>query len=262
MAAFVDFLERRYGGRAEAMARQEPMELRRQLLEVPGIGPETADCMALYAAGHPLFVVDAYTRRVFSRLGLIQRSDWRCSRPIAIGGFLASGQPRGPRSSRSRHLFPKEPQRGPCLAELDRLPIVFSRKCVKISASQKANVVGVLKLIDVGRVASELLVEPANGERVLLTPAHEFVFLGSLQGGGRVWGSRSKPDDQQGQGKQNRQQDVPALLLMIAVNAVTPSAGQGIFTATTTTLTITDPVTLHPVTQVTRTSRPMPGLWS
>jgi len=72
VAAFVDFLERRYGGRAEAMARQEPMELRRQLLEVPGIGPETADCMALYAAGHPLFVVDAYTRRVFSRLGLIR----------------------------------------------------------------------------------------------------------------------------------------------------------------------------------------------
>ena len=37
-----------------------------------GIGRETADCIALYAAGHPLFVVDGYTRRVFSRLGLIR----------------------------------------------------------------------------------------------------------------------------------------------------------------------------------------------
>lgn len=72
LAAFVDFLGRRYGGRVEAMAREQPLELRRQLLEVPGIGRETADCIALYAAGHPVFVVDAYTRRVFSRLGLIR----------------------------------------------------------------------------------------------------------------------------------------------------------------------------------------------
>ena len=71
VAAFVDFLGRRYHGRAESMAREEPWELRRHLLAVPGIGPETADCIALYAAGHPLFVVDGYTRRVFSRLGLI-----------------------------------------------------------------------------------------------------------------------------------------------------------------------------------------------
>jgi endonuclease III related protein len=72
LAAFVEFLGRRYGGRVEAMAGERPRELRRWLLEVPGIGPETADCIALYAAGHPLFVVDAYTRRIFSRLGLIR----------------------------------------------------------------------------------------------------------------------------------------------------------------------------------------------
>lgn len=72
LAAFVDFLGRHYEGRVENMAREEPWELRRQLLAVPGIGRETADCIALYAAGHPLFVVDGYTRRVFSRLGLIQ----------------------------------------------------------------------------------------------------------------------------------------------------------------------------------------------
>ena len=46
--------------------------LRRKLLAVPGIGPETADSIALYAAGKPLFVVDAYTRRVFARLGLLR----------------------------------------------------------------------------------------------------------------------------------------------------------------------------------------------
>jgi endonuclease-3 related protein len=72
LAAFVEFLGRRYGGRVEAMSGEEPSELRRQLLAVEGIGPETADCIALYAARHPFFVVDGYTRRVFSRLGLIR----------------------------------------------------------------------------------------------------------------------------------------------------------------------------------------------
>jgi len=72
LAAFVDFLGRRYEGRVGNMAREGPWELRRQLLALPGIGRETADCIALYAAGHPLFVVDGYTRRVFSRLGLIR----------------------------------------------------------------------------------------------------------------------------------------------------------------------------------------------
>ncbi|MBI2887842.1 MAG: endonuclease III domain-containing protein [Chloroflexi bacterium] len=43
---------------------------RRELLRVPGIGPETADAILLYAAGRPTFVVDAYTRRVLQRLEL------------------------------------------------------------------------------------------------------------------------------------------------------------------------------------------------
>jgi len=74
LRAFFDFLGAEYGGRVEAMRAEGPQALRRKLLAVPGIGPETADSIALYAAGKPLFVVDAYTRRVFSRLGLL-RSD-------------------------------------------------------------------------------------------------------------------------------------------------------------------------------------------
>jgi endonuclease III related protein len=70
--AFLSFLESRFGGRVEAMASESPAALREMLLSVDGIGPETADSMALYAAGHPLFVVDAYTRRVFARLGLVR----------------------------------------------------------------------------------------------------------------------------------------------------------------------------------------------
>lgn len=44
---------------------------RAKLLEVKGIGPETADSILLYACGHPLFVVDMYTHRVFSRHNLV-----------------------------------------------------------------------------------------------------------------------------------------------------------------------------------------------
>lgn len=46
-------------------------ELRRQLLSVNGVGPETADDMLLYAFERPVFVIDAYTRRIFSRLALV-----------------------------------------------------------------------------------------------------------------------------------------------------------------------------------------------
>jgi endonuclease-3 related protein len=47
-------------------------EVRKLLLEVSGIGPETADSILLYALDKPIFVVDAYTRRMFSGLGLIK----------------------------------------------------------------------------------------------------------------------------------------------------------------------------------------------
>ena len=71
LKAFLDFLGQEYGGRLDAMEAEEPRVLRAKLLAVPGIGPETADSIALYAAGRGLFVIDAYTRRVFSRLGVV-----------------------------------------------------------------------------------------------------------------------------------------------------------------------------------------------
>jgi endonuclease III related protein len=69
--AFLDFLAREYGGSTDAMRGEAPLVLRAKLLAVDGIGRETADSIVLYAAGLPIFVVDAYTRRIFARLGLI-----------------------------------------------------------------------------------------------------------------------------------------------------------------------------------------------
>jgi len=67
LKAFVDFLYARYEGRLTAM-RDVPLDvLREELLSVSGVGPETADCILLYALGRPTFVVDAYTRRMLVR---------------------------------------------------------------------------------------------------------------------------------------------------------------------------------------------------
>lgn len=55
--------------------RLSTAELRAALLEVHGVGPETADAILLYAFHRPVFVIDAYTRRIFSRLGLIMGTE-------------------------------------------------------------------------------------------------------------------------------------------------------------------------------------------
>ena len=69
--AFMDFLYGAYGGSLEAMVQQRPSRLRDQLLGVYGIGPETSDSILLYAGRHPIFVIDAYTTRIFTRHHLI-----------------------------------------------------------------------------------------------------------------------------------------------------------------------------------------------
>ena len=71
LKAFVRFLYERYDGSLEKMFATPTERLREELLEVHGIGPETADSMLLYAGGHPVFVVDSYTKRVLMRHGLV-----------------------------------------------------------------------------------------------------------------------------------------------------------------------------------------------
>jgi len=68
---FTRFLLTRYGGSLQRMFQTEMTTLREELLGVSGIGEETADSILLYAGDQPTFVVDAYTRRVLERHGLI-----------------------------------------------------------------------------------------------------------------------------------------------------------------------------------------------
>ncbi len=58
-------------GEYHRLMRKDTQTLRHDLLAVNGIGPETADDMLLYAFERPVFVIDAYTRRLFARLEFI-----------------------------------------------------------------------------------------------------------------------------------------------------------------------------------------------
>jgi endonuclease-3 related protein len=71
LRAFARWLVDRFGGRFDGVRRVPLGPLRRELLAVPGLGPETADAILLYAAGRPVFVADAYARRVLVRHGLL-----------------------------------------------------------------------------------------------------------------------------------------------------------------------------------------------
>lgn len=73
--AFVEHLGEWYADDLSRLFAQDAASLRRELLGIHGIGPETADSIVLYAAGKPSFVIDAYTRRVLRRLGLGPRGD-------------------------------------------------------------------------------------------------------------------------------------------------------------------------------------------
>jgi len=71
LKAFVTWLEQRCHDDLANLFQTETASLRQELLDIYGIGEETADSILLYAGYKPVFVVDAYTKRIFSRLRLI-----------------------------------------------------------------------------------------------------------------------------------------------------------------------------------------------
>ena len=75
LKAFTDFVYENFDGDVESLLALPLTELRTTLLSVWGIGPETADSVILYAAGKPSFVVDAYTKRIFGRLGVVSGNE-------------------------------------------------------------------------------------------------------------------------------------------------------------------------------------------
>jgi endonuclease III related protein len=77
LKAFVAFLDAHYQGELEALRRAAldvPQSIRNQLLHLPGVGPETADAILLYALDAPAMVVDEYLRRITTRHGLVSEN--------------------------------------------------------------------------------------------------------------------------------------------------------------------------------------------
>ncbi|MFZ3340727.1 MAG: base excision DNA repair protein [Terriglobales bacterium] len=111
LKTFVKFLDERYRGSLSRMLAEPTAKLREELLALNGVGPETADSILLYAGNHASFVVDAYTRRILERHGVVEARDGyeeirdlfeRSLRPLADDDALESapvaaqdGAPRG-----------------------------------------------------------------------------------------------------------------------------------------------------------------------
>ena len=81
LKALVIWYGSNYGGDLQKLRKRPLAPLRDELLDVFGIGEETADSILLYAANKPSFVIDAYTRRIFARMGVLPMkdtyADWR-----------------------------------------------------------------------------------------------------------------------------------------------------------------------------------------
>jgi endonuclease-3 related protein len=71
LKAFVELLDAEFDGSLDALAAAPTDETRTRLLKLPGVGPETADAILLYALGHPVPVADEYLRRITERHRLL-----------------------------------------------------------------------------------------------------------------------------------------------------------------------------------------------
>lgn len=86
--AFINFLDREYGGSLARLSSQDAVTIRQQLLALPGVGQETADVILLYALGKPVMVVDEYLQRVVARHGLIpEKARYAEIQQLAINAF-------------------------------------------------------------------------------------------------------------------------------------------------------------------------------
>jgi endonuclease III related protein len=107
LKSFVAFLYEEHAGSLNHLFATPTKALRDQLLSVRGIGPETADSILLYAGKHPVFVVDAYSRRVLERHSLLPAEVHTNSRRSyeQIRSLFESQLPRDPQLFNEFHAL-------------------------------------------------------------------------------------------------------------------------------------------------------------
>jgi endonuclease-3 related protein len=105
LKAFVKLLDKEFGGSLEALAATPTAELRERLIALPGVGPETADAILLYALGASVPIADEYLRRIAERHGLLVPPSGRGRISYdALTGLTRQAFAADPASARA-HLF-------------------------------------------------------------------------------------------------------------------------------------------------------------
>jgi endonuclease III related protein len=105
LKVFVAYLDERYQGSLKRMFARPTEELRRELLGLNGIWPETADSILLYAGNHAVFVVDAYTRRILHRHGILsERSDYEQIRRLCQSALSSLAATPDSAKMKEQHL--------------------------------------------------------------------------------------------------------------------------------------------------------------
>lgn len=123
LKAFARWLVVRHGGRFHGLREAPLVTARTELLRVPGLGPETADAILLYAAHRPVFVADAYARRALARHGLVSpRASYEGAR-----AFLEAHLPSDPALFNEFHALLVELGKRHCrtTARCDECPLGF-----------------------------------------------------------------------------------------------------------------------------------------
>lgn len=83
LKGFLNFFFKRFNGSFEKLSKEKLFSLRNELLSIPGIGNETADSILLYALNKPIFVVDAYTKRILTRHKIIdEKADYNATQKL------------------------------------------------------------------------------------------------------------------------------------------------------------------------------------
>jgi endonuclease-3 related protein len=110
-------LDAEFAGSLELLAGHPTSELRVRLLELPGVGPETADAILLYALGHPVPMADEYLRRIVERHRLLNPPPLR-----STGGYNALIQ-------LTTNAFAEDPpgERGPLFNEFHALTVAVGK---------------------------------------------------------------------------------------------------------------------------------------
>ena len=133
LQAICRHLLERYGGDIGALLAQERATLRAELLALPRIGRETADAIMLYGGGHPLFIVDAYARRLLARLDIAPGFDFLRAPYDAVQALIerALAETLGQLRFEIRdHLLPIPSPRSPSLYFYRHFHALIVEECI------------------------------------------------------------------------------------------------------------------------------------